>query len=446
MAEPLATPDVLEQFWTVLTLHDYNTRLVVLSTAALGLAGGLIGTFLFLRKRALMGDVLSHAMLPGIALAFIVMVAMGGNGKALWGLLAGGAIAGLLGVGCVLLIRGGTRLKDDAALGIVLSVFFGVGIALLGVIQTMPQGSAAGLHSFIYGKTASMIRSDLWMILAAAAIIALACLVLYKELTLLCFDEGFAAAQGWPVVVLDVALMATVTGVTVIGLQAVGLILVIALLIIPPAAARFWTDRLGRIVLLSALFGAAGGWAGASASAMVANLPAGAVIVLAVASLFFASMLFGSARGVVPRLVRQHGLATRIVRQHLLRAIWEQHERHPNAAASRDDLLAVRSWTPARLDRELARASRDGLVAADDGGWTLTAVGRQHAARVVRNHRLWELFLITHAEIAPSHVDRDADQIEHVLAPEMIRELEAIVDDRAGVPASPHAVAGGRAR
>ena len=155
----------------VLLLRDYNTRLVVLSTAMLGLAAGLIGTFLFLRKRALVGDALSHAMLPGIAIAFIVMVLMGGDGKSLAGLLAGAALFGMLGVGCVLLIRNLTRLKDDAALGIVLSVFFGLGVALLGLVQDMPQGSAAGLQSCIYGKTASIVRSDRLLIAGAAGLV-----------------------------------------------------------------------------------------------------------------------------------------------------------------------------------------------------------------------------------------------------------------------------------
>lgn len=289
----------------VLLLRDYNTRLVVLSTAMLGTAAGLIGTFLFLRKRALMGDVLSHATLPGIALAFMVMVALGGDGKNLAGLLAGAALFGLLGVGCVLLIRGLTRLKDDAALGIVLSVFFGLGIALMGLVQDMPQGSAAGLGSFIYGKTASIVRSDLWLIAAMAVSISIACLLLYKEFAILCFDEGFAGAQGWPVHGLDVAMMALATGVTVIGLQAVGLILIIALLIIPPAAARFWTERLGHMMIGSAAIGAAGGWVGASMSALVPRLPAGAIIVVAVAAVFGVSMIVGARRGALVRLDRK---------------------------------------------------------------------------------------------------------------------------------------------
>lgn len=437
----------LDEVLRVALLQDYNTRLVVVSTAALGLAAGLIGTFLYLRKRALVGDALSHATLPGIALAFMVMVALGGSGKTLAGLLAGAAVFGLLGVGCVLLIRGLTRLKDDAALGIVLSVFFGFGIALLGLVQNMAEGSAAGLQSFIYGKTASMVRSDLILIAGCALVIALACAALYKELAVLCFDEQFAGAQGLSVTGLDIVLMTLVTAITVIGLQAVGLILVIALLIIPPAACRFWTERLGRMLAGSAALGAASCWIGASLSALVPRLPAGAVIVVVAAAAFVVSLLGGTARGVIPGLLRRLALSRTIGHQHLLRAVYELTENGPGGVlrpggVTRDRLLAMRSWSPRRVGRLLGWARRRGLIEpAGSGAWRLTEAGLGEATRVARNHRLWEIYLITHADIAPSHVDRDADQIEHVLGPRLVAKLESLAaaEGLAGtVPPSPH--------
>jgi manganese/zinc/iron transport system permease protein len=431
----------------VILLRDtYNTRLVVLSTTALGVAAGLVGTFLLLRKRALMGDALSHATLPGIAVAFMAMVAFGGSGKFLPGLLLGAAASGLLGVACVLLITHQTRLKDDAALGIVLSVLFGLGVVLLGFVQDMPEGSAAGLQSFIYGKTASVVQRDLWLILGAAVLVLAACVVLYKEFGLLCFDEAYAGAQGWPVVLLDLLLMVLVTVVTVIGLQAVGLILVIALLVTPAAAARFWTERLGHMLLAAALIGGASGWLGSALSALVPRLPAGAVIVLVAATVFAVSMAVGPARGLLPRLARHVDLARRVGRQHLLRAFYERLELTATADGDRtgltvDELLAMRSWSPAGLRRQLRRAVREEIVAPVSGGrFRLTAEGARRAARVARNHRLWELYLITHADVAPSHVDRDADQIEHVLDPALVARLEAQLGLATHVPPSPHAI------
>ena len=175
----------------VLFLRDYNTRLVVASTLLLGCACGLMGSFLLLRKRSLMGDTLSHATLPGVGLAFMLASLLGGNGKSLPVLLAGATLTGLLGCFCVLLIRNQTRIKDDAAMGIVLSVFFGAGVAVLGLIQTMPEGSAAGLEAFIYGKTASMIMSDFRLLLLVTGTVLVLSVVLFKELRLLCFDEVY---------------------------------------------------------------------------------------------------------------------------------------------------------------------------------------------------------------------------------------------------------------
>ena len=442
--------------WNVLTLRDYNTRVVVFGTAALGVAAGMIGTFMLLRKRALLGDALSHATLPGLGLAFIIMAQAGGSGKSLPGLLVGATISGLIGVGCILLIRSYTRIKEDAALGIVLSVFFGLGVAILGVIQNMGTGSAAGLESFIYGKTASMLRADALVIAATAVLVALSCAILFKEFSLLCFDQGYARTQGWPVMGLDLVMMTFVTAVTVIGLQAVGLILVIALLIIPPAAARFWTERLSVMFFLSAAIGGISGMFGAAVSALVPRMPAGAIIVVTASGVFLISLLFGTARGVLARVAERVGLNRRVARQHLLRGIYELVEDGGEEALEQKSvplemLLRERSWTLAQLRRLLGRYERDGLVIRRDGRIGLTSAGLSEARRLVRNHRLWEIYLITHADIAPSHVDRDADTLEHVLGREMVAKLEGLLahqDVPQAVPVSPHtlgAVRGGAA-
>lgn len=441
----------------VLSLRDYNTRVVVLGVMMLGLAAGVVGTFMLLRKRALMSDALSHATLPGIGMAFIVATAMGGTGKSLPVLLVGALISSTIGVGCVLLIRQYTRIKEDAALGIVLSVFFGLGIAIMGIIQKMGTGHAAGLQSFIYGKTASMIASDARMIAWAAGGVAVASILLFKEFSLLCFDQAYGRSQGWPVAVLDMAMMSLVVAVTVIGLQAVGLILIVALLIIPAAAARFWTDDLVKLVLTSALIGAASGLLGAGASALVPRLPAGAIIVIIAGMIFAVSMVFGTARGVLVRVIAHARLSKTVAHQNLLRAMFEEGERSPSTGdryreadetcnVSIDHLLKQRSWSLQQLRRSVDNAKRQRLLEeSTDGSLRLTDAGMLKARRLVRNHRLWELFLITHADIAPSHVDRDADLIEHVLDPAMVQDLEKLLAEDSPhlvMPSSPHALAG----
>jgi manganese/zinc/iron transport system permease protein len=318
----------------------------------------------------------------------------------------------------------------------------------------MGEGHSAGLESFIYGKTASMIAADAGRIALAAILVLAVCTALFKEFKVLCFDSDYAATQGWPTLALDIIMMGLVVVVTVIGLQAVGLILIIALLIIPPAAARFWTERLKTMTVLSALIGATACAVGAAASALLPNLPSGAMIVLVGALLFLFSLFFGVRRGILIRWVRRLELARKVRRQHLLRAAYELMEGEATgpdletALAERPipfgTLLEMRSWSPRELRRAIAGAVRAGLMVTDASDRVvLTADGYALAARMVRNHRLWELYLITHADIAPSHVDRDADAIEHVLGAGMIHSLELLLAKGRTptmVPASPHLI------
>ncbi len=442
-----------EQWWRVLSLEDYNTRVVILATTMLGMAAGIVGSFTLLRRRALMGDALSHATLPGIGLAFLLGPIFGWNGKSLPVLLLGAAISGILGMIAILVIRNATRIKEDAALGIVLSVFFGGGVAILGIVQQTTTGHAAGLESFIYGKTASIVANDAWLIGATGLIAIVVLGLVFKEMKLLCFDQGYAAARGFPTLALDCVLMGTVVLVTIVGLQAVGLVLMIALLVIPAAAARFWTLRMRRMVWIAGCLGAVSCMVGAGLSGIFPNLPSGAMIVLTAAILFVTSMLLGTARGVLIRAVRRQQLNRRIDRQHVLRGIYELLEKQSGDGVSGvttstgsvlvADLLKMRSWSIRRLEQELLACEREGWLIRrrSDHSVVLNAIGVREAERLTHEHRLWELYLIHYADIAPGQVDRDADTIEHVLDPSMIEQLEGLLNRsrvQAGVVASPH--------
>ncbi len=427
--------------WDILLLQDYNTAVVVLGASLLGLAGGFAGTLLLLRKRALLGDVVSHATLPGVVAAFLIMQAMGGGGKNIVGLLIGAAVSGLLAAWLVPAIRKATGLKDDAVMGIVLGAAFGLGVSLLAIAQGLPGGNQAGLQSFIYGKTASMVRDDAILIGTGAILVITVSVLLCKEFRLLCFDESFGASLGRPLLFFDGLLMLVAVGVIVIGLQAVGLILMIALLIIPASSARFWTDGFVATMVMAGLIGAASGWVGSTLSAMAAGLPAGAIIVLAAGGFFVLSLLLGTRRGLIRRLWQSIALRRRVQRQHLLRAVHEAAADAPVVEAAQ--LLSNRGWSVSRLHRAVRCAVRRGeLVTVSKGCWRLTPKGLEGAQRIVRNHRLWELFLIHYADIAPSHVDRDADMVEHVLDAQLIDELEALLATSDTMPQSPHPLRG----
>jgi manganese/zinc/iron transport system permease protein len=445
----MADPPLLSELARILLFEaGYNTSVVLLGVTLLGIAAGTVGSFAMLRKRALMSDALSHASLPGIAVAFLLATALGASGKSLWLLLAGAAVSGILGVLTVQFIVSRTRLHADAAIGAVLSVFFGAGFVLLSFIQTLATGDQGGLAKFIFGQTATMTVVEAGSIGAVALLAVVGSAALFKEFRLVCFDPEFAHAQGWPVARIDLLMMALVVAVTVVGLRAVGLILIIALLIVPPAAARFWTERLGRMTVLSALFGGLSGYLGAAASALFPRFPAGAVIVLVAGALFLSSLLFAPARGVLAAGLRQLRLRFSVASQHVLRAAYECLERGEAPLDAPIDLAALRplrAWPRPWLELVLRLLAWRGLVRRTGSGIVLTPEGRADALRITRNHRLWEQFLVAYAELAPSQVDHAADLVEHVLSPDMVVELErelaaaGRLPRRLGaMPASPH--------
>ncbi|MBM4111921.1 MAG: iron ABC transporter [Phycisphaerae bacterium] len=432
---------MFDELLRLLTLQDANTRTVLLGATALGIASAVVGSFAVLRRRALVGDAVSHAALPGLCLAYLVI-----GDRNFAAFLAGALVMGVGAAAFIALVKAWTRVKEDAAIALVIGGFFGLGIVLSRSIQNEPSGNRAGLDGFIFGKAASMVASDAALIGAIGAGVIACVALLFKEFRVLCFDRDFASSQGWPSLLLDLLLMTLVCVCTVAGLPAVGVVLMVSLLVIPPAAARFWTNRLGTMVCLAGAFGGAAGALGtglsatlpAPASALTRGWPTGPLITLVAAAIFVISLLAAPKRGVAADLVRRWTLRRRVARQNLLRRVYE-------ALEPRGDFAAV--WTQESIphsSRALRSALRAGLVERTETGFRLSATGRAAAARVVRAHRLWEIYLITQAQIAPDHVDRDADQIEHVLPPETLATLEAKLAEEgrlpAGVPRSPHRI------
>ncbi len=275
-------------------LFDYTLRTVALGTAVLGLVSGTLGAFAFLRRQSLIGDAISHAALPGVVLAFMLT---GIKGPAV--LMAGAAAAGIAGVLLVIAVTRSTRIKQDAALGIILSVFFGFGLMLLTFLQRDPNARQAGLNHFLFGQAATLLGGDVLMmaIFGGAALLLLA--LFWKEFKLLSFDRDFGASLGFPMPLLEVGITLLLVVAIVIGLQAVGVVLMSAMIVAPAAAARQWTDRLGLMVVLSGLFGAAAGVAGTAISGLASGLSTGPVIVLCISAIAAFSLLFGGSRGIV---------------------------------------------------------------------------------------------------------------------------------------------------
>jgi manganese/zinc/iron transport system permease protein len=396
----------------LLLQSGYNAAVVAIGAALLGAAAGTSGVFLFLRRRALASDAIAHATLPGVGVAFLVMVAAGGDGRTLAALLAGAAVSAALGLLLVDAIVRRTRLAEDTAIGAVLSVFFGLGIVLLTIIQSVPAGRAAGLEGFLLGATAGMLLAEAVLIAAGGALVVGLVLLLRRPMTRLAFDPGFVAAGGGSVRRTDLAIMGLVLAVTVVGLKVVGLVLIVALLIIPPVTARLWTDRIGPMLAIAGGAGAVAGYVGSALSASAPSLPTGPVIVLVAVTLFAASLLVAPRRGVLAALLRHRRFQTRV---HL-----------------RQGLLALARAEPIFDPLTLRVLRRAGLIRADG---VATEAGRAEAARALRDEKRWEVARSLHPDEAVIGRYDGLSPVDSILTRDEIAEIDRRIGPPAEVPA-----------
>lgn len=411
---------------------SFSARNVLLGATILGALGGTLGSYALLRRQSLLGDALAHAALPGVCLAYLVT-----GSKTPLPLFLGALVTGLLGALLILATVRWSRIKEDSAIGVVLSVFFGVGIVLLTFIQKRPDGNQSGLDKYLFGQAATLLERDVAIMGALGLLVAAIVALLYKELKILTFDRNFAASQGWPVKSLEVLLTLLLVVVVVVGLQTVGVVLIIATLITPAAAARQWTDRLGGMILLAAGIGAASGAVGAYASAFVARLPTGPTIVLVSSSVLIVSLLFAPRRGLVWAMLRERSAAAKIRRENLLKDLYRQGERRSDwrAFLPTPELMGLRGQTALQLAKSALPLVAAGLAERKGDGLRLTEEGRFEAEKVVRKHRLWEVYLTRRLELPSDHVHRDAEAMEHALTDEAVDEIES----RLGFPTvDPH--------
>ncbi len=289
--------DLLE--YIKLVFSDYTLRTITLGTAVLGGVTGMLGSFAVLRKQSLLGDAISHAALPGIALAFLITGSKDSNV-----LLIGALISGLIGTFWIRGITTKTHLKSDTALGLILSVFFGFGMLLLTFIQKQPNANQAGLDKYLFGQAATLVESDVWVMVIVTGLCLFVLLLFWKEFKILLFDKDYAHTLGFNTKFIDVLITSFIVLAIVLGLQTVGVVLMSAMLLAPAAAARQWTNSLSVMVFLAALIGASAGVLGTAISSTQNNLSTGPVIVLVASVFVLFSFIFSPKRGLLFRQIR----------------------------------------------------------------------------------------------------------------------------------------------
>jgi len=412
-----------EQALRFFTFADPALRYALAGALLLGLNCGLLGSFIVVRKMALLGDTLSHAVLPGIALGFLWS-----STKDPLAILIGATVVGMIGVLVSHAITRTTRLKQDASLGIVLSSFYAVGICLIYYIQRMPGGNKTGIKSFLFGQ-ASALGSDDIILMAVTTAITLLCIgLLGRALVTTSFDRGFAGAVGMPVQFLDRLLMLLTAFAIVVAMQAAGVVLVSALLVIPAATAYLLADRMPRMLTIAAIAGMISAAVGAFLSFLGNNLPTGPLIVVSAATMFLFAFLFAPQHGWLTRVWRRRSRWHKTQRENTLKSMYKVLEEREFVG---DDIPVVEIAELRRepvdvISPQVAELAKHNLASLQDEGQTayFTPEGYREACRIVRNHRLWELYLTKVADYAADHVHEDAEEIEHLLGADTVRQLE----------------------
>jgi manganese/zinc/iron transport system permease protein len=402
--------------------YDYTLSTVAVGGALLGIVAGVLGCFAVLRRESLMGDALSHAALPGVGVAFLIA------GRDLGVLLLGAGIASWLGVLVIQAITRTTRIKQDAAMGIVLATWFAAGIALLAFIQSVPDARQAGLKKFIFGQAAAMVQSDVQLVAIVAIVMGIVLTLLWKEFKLITFDLEFATANGFRTGLLNALLSTMIVIAIVLGLQLAGVILMVGLLIAPGIAARQWTHRLDQMVILAAVFGAFSGAVGGIISGVDNTIPTGPMIIIIAFTLVMLSLAIAPQRGLLWVVLRTRSDRRRFAAQTTLRdmyryALSHQNARHPIPVAF------IRGITGSQGVTGLKQLEAQGLAARENDAYRLTPAGVQAAASDEANQRLWDVYReYSHALDLPQvNEDRQKD-IRDVLPAGAVDRLQQTLE------------------
>ena len=404
-----------------LSFSDPNVLFVVLGTMILGASAAIVGCFSFLRKRALVGDAIAHSILPGVCLAFMVS----GSKNPLY-LIIGAFITGWLSLLLIDAITRTTKLKSDTAIGIILSVFFGVGILLLTSIQHSGNASQAGLDKFLFGKAASLTKDDVYIFGTIALILIAVVILFYKEFKLISFNPDYAKVIGLPVRFLEF-MLATITVLAVaVGIQAVGVVLMAALLITPASGARFWTDKLSVMILIATAFGAISGFLGSYISYIAPSMPTGPWIVMCLSMLTIGSIWFAPRTGMLAKFRVQKENQRKILIENVLKLFYHLGEKDGTFKKQRSTsvLLASRDLRIIELNRGLHLLKKEHWLRKKGDNWLITQSGLNEAKRIIKLHRLWEMYLNQRLKLEPDHVHNDAEAIEHIITPELEKQLE----------------------
>lgn len=414
---------------------DPVLRAPTIGSILMCIASSMVGVVVLLRKRSLIGESLSHASYPGIAMGVIVgSVLFSHDSSALSiSVLLLAFLSSLLGVAIVNFLEKKLAVRDDAALCFVLSVFFGLGVLISSRLQTTHALWYRQVQSFLYGQTATMQDVHIYIYLVLCLFTAVIMMLFIREIEILLFDRGFGKSIGLPVKAIEGIITILTVSAVVIGIRSVGVVMMAGMLIAPALAARFLTDSFKYLFLIASLIGAVSAFFGNYLSVVLPSiffsahlsLPTGPMILLCSSFFCFMALLFSPKKGLFKRMLRAYRFRRNCQIDHFLKYLWKEGGKVPA------DVKAICHNCHVRFSKGfsiLQRLKRKGLTLTVDGSIFLTEKGRKKAERIVRLHRLWELYLV-HLGCNKDKVHASAEEMEHVLTPEIERQLTFMLDN-----------------
>jgi len=391
--------------------YEFIQRALVASIMV-GISCGLIGTYIMLRRLSLIGDALAHSVLPGVVIGFMI------SGKNPLGLFLGALVAGILTSILISYVERNSKIKEDTSIGIIFTGAFALGILLVSQLKQVH----IDLSSYLFGDVLGVSDSDLIMSSVITVFILISVILFYKQLLVTSFDPVMAYVIGISTSLVHYFLMTLLSMSIIAGLQSVGVILIIAMLITPPATAFLLTDKLKPLLILSVLIGVFSSVIGLYLSYHF-NFASGASIVLTAVVIFSLTFLFSPKEGVVQKYFRRKRNSGINLTEDILKYLFNAEEKHIE-----EDLFSKLSLelglSQNKIISALKRTERNGLISGDKNNYKLTEKGRELATKLVRSHRLWETYLTEKNIVDMDSIHQDAEKYEHILSDDLIAEID----------------------
>lgn len=396
-------------------------RNALIGTILLSLSSSMVGSFTMLRKQSLITDVIAHSVFPGVCLGFLLT-----NERNLLVILLCASITGWIASLFVEWFKKHPKIAPDTASAITLSTFFGGGVMLLVYLINSPtQSVKSGISSFLYGSVIGISNQDIIIFFCIVILLISLIFLFYKELVVFSFDERFAQSIGYPISFLKILLSIITVIAIVIGIQAVGVILIASLLITPSVIARFWTHRINWLIVLACGIGVSCALIGTTISYHL-EVSTGPWIVMTISTVALISFLFAPQKGIISKVIRHKRFKKTMTQENMLKALYHYFEsKSLNNAFSIKEVINFKvSQHPTEVNKTLNALTKQGYLTQSKTSWNLTKIGFEKGQRLVKLHRLWELYLTEYLNIQIDHVHEDADSIEHIITPEIEKQLE----------------------